>query len=289
MTEMIKKATYLQRWKESAMQYKMKRVVRDLLDWLVPFQQELNLRGYEGFFKGKKGLEIGGPSYLWRKAIPIYRWAKSIDNYDFSEDAIRHLKGKGKKKFCYFLYKCGDQYAGQADLGRFLPKTYDFVILRDVLEHTANPLKMLFDIHKITKDGGALLVVTPNKLGTFDYARKYTPFRHILQDYLSDTTEDDDIHIQELKDLTHDHCSPAYTSREELHRIIEKNSANRNAHHHVFSLEVLSRCCSEAGYRTVLATESLFPHTIVMALRYPESNINHKPSSESILKYELET
>jgi len=271
------------------MLFKMKKFARDVIDWLAPFQQELNLKGYESFFKGKQGLEIGGPSYLWRKAIPIYRWAKSIDNYDFSEDAVRHSKGRGRNKFCYFLHKRGDQYAGQADFDLFPPKTYDFVILRDVLEHTANPLKMLSNIHRITKDGGALLVVTPNKLGTFDYTRKCTSFRHILDDFLNETQEDDESHFQELKDLTHDHCFPVYTNRYELHDVIDQNKCHRNAHHHVFSLEVLSRCCSEAGYRTVLATETLFPHTIVLALRYPESNFNHKPSAQTILGYELES
>jgi len=271
------------------MQAKMKRVARDLLDWLTPFQQELNLKGYESYFRGKQGLEIGGPSHLWRKAIPIYRWAKRIDNYDFSDVAVRHSKGRGRNKFSYFLHKRGNQYAGQDEFDLFQTKTYDFVILRDVLEHTANPLKMLSSIHRITKEDGALLVVTPNKLGTFDYARKYTTFRHILEDFRGNTGEDDDTHFQELKDLTHDHCSPAYTKRQELYDIISQNRYNRNAHHHVFSLEVLSRCCSEAGYRTVLATENLFPHTLVLALRYSESNFNHKPLAETILRYELES
>jgi len=267
---------------------KMKSFVRDLLDWLAPFGQELNLKGYESFFKGKLGLEIGGPSYLWRKSIPIYKWAKSIDNYDFSDQAVRHSNGRGRNKFRYFLHKRGNQYAGQADFDLFPSKAYDFVILRDVLEHTANPLKMLSDIRRVTKEGGAPLVVTPNKLGTFDYARKYTSFRHILEDFLGDTKESDDTHFCELKDLTHDHCMPAYTSRQELCNLIDQNEYSRHAHHHVFSLEVLSRCCSKVGYRTVLATENFFPHTIVLALAYSEANFNHKPSVETILKYEQE-
>ena len=270
------------------MKSEIKRVVRDLLDWLAPFQNELDLKGYKVFFKGKHGLEISGPSFLWRKSIPIYRWAKRIDNYDFSDQAVRHPNGCGKNKFCYFLHKRGSQYAGQSDFDLFPSKCYDFVILRDVLEHTANPLQLLSNIKRITKDGGAILVVTPNKLGTFDYARKYTTFRHILEDFLNNTAEDDDTHFQELKDLTHDHCFPTYTSRKELSDIIDRNKLTRNSHHHVFSLEVLSRCCSEAGYRTVLATENLFPHQIVLALRYPDSNLIHKPSIETILRYELE-
>ena len=267
----------------------MKQLLRDLIDWCVPFQQKLPLKEYDIYFRGKHGLEIGGPSYLWRKAIPIYRLAKSIDNYDFSDEAIRHPNGRGQNKFCYFLHKRGSQYAGEAEFWAFPEKIYDFVILRDVLEHTSNPLKMLSNIHRITKDGGALLVVTPNKLGTFDYARKYTSFQHILEDFINNTKEDDETHFQELKDLTHDHCRPAYTSREELHDIINQNKYTRYAHQHVFSLEALSRCCSEIGYRTVLATECLFPHTLVLGLKYPEENFKHKPSSETILRYELES
>jgi len=263
----------------------IKNLALDLRDWLTPSQQRLSLRGYESCFRGKTGLEIGGPSFLWRNAIPIYKWASRIDNYDFCEEAIRHDNGLGKHKFRYFLHKRGNQYSGNNFFDEQKPKTYDFVVLRDVLEHTANPLKMLSRIRRLTKDDGAIMVVTPNKLGTFDYARNYTKFRHLMLDFINDTQEDDMTHFEEIKDLMHDHAYPEYNTRQEMASIIDKNETLRRVHHHVFSLEVLARCCSEAGYRVVLATESVFPHTIVLGVKYRDQNLRHKPTTDSIMKY----
>lgn len=263
-----------------------KAAARDLVDWITPFQRPRSLGIYKKLFSGKIGLEIGGPSHLWRKTFPIYRWAKRLDNYDFSDYAIRHNKGVGRGRFRYFLHKSGDQYCGENELQRLKEESYDFIVLRDVLEHTSNPLKMLETICNLTKIGGTVVVVTPNKLGTFDYARKYTTFKHIIEDFINDTQEDDGTHFQELKDLTHDHDRPQYSTREELYSIIDKNYKTREAHHHVFSLEVLARCCSEAGFKVIYASEEIFPHTLVIGVKYRRENLLHKPSLEKIMEYE---
>ena len=125
--------------------------------------------------KGKVGLEIGGPSWLWRSCVPIYRWAKRVDNLNRATTTIfgqKHIAGKGN--FNYWLMKSGDQYISEGNYSFFKDDAYDFVILRDVLEHIANPIKILVDLRRIIRPGGVLIVVVPNKLGTFDYARPNT-------------------------------------------------------------------------------------------------------------------
>ena len=265
---------------------KCKELLKDIAAWFLPASRKFELGRYKKSFLCKTGLEIGGPSFLWRRQIPIYKWAKKIDNYDYSESAVRHLEGRGSNKFQYFLHKKGTQFIGSEDFSSIPAKAYDFVILRDVLEHTANPLKLLWSIREKITTGGAIVVVTPNKLGTYDYARPDTSFRHILEDFIADRGEDDNYHFQELKELLHDHIAPDYNTRDELNEIIDRNYENRRAHHHVFSLEVLSRCCSEAGFRTVIATSELFPHNIVVGIRYSDISLQLKPSMSSILKYE---
>jgi hypothetical protein len=87
------------------------------------------------------------------------------------------------------------------------------------------------------------------------------------------------------KDLIHDHITPKYNSRAELRVLIENNINTRFLHHHVFNEEVISRVCSEAGFRVVLVSSEIFPEIIIMGEKYPERNIVTKPASEIILKY----
>ncbi|MBI2673310.1 class I SAM-dependent methyltransferase [Candidatus Woesearchaeota archaeon] len=48
------------------------------------------------------------------------------------------------------------------DLSSFKDKSFDIVILNDVLEHVENPIKMLKDIKRIMKEDGILEISTPN-------------------------------------------------------------------------------------------------------------------------------
>ena len=261
--------------------------IRDLItDWRLHKKISVN-RYIVKRIKGKIGLEIGGPSWLWRSDIPIYRWAKRVDNLNRATTTIfgqKHREGKGK--FKYWLMKSGDQYIAETNYSFFKDNTYDFVILRDVLEHIANPIKMLVDIRRIIKPSGVIILAVPNKLGTFDYARPDTTFSHILNDFINEVKEDDETHFQEGIDLIHDHIEPGYASRAELKTLISNNLNTRFLHHHVFSEEIISRVCTEAGFRTIQLTKSIFPEIILVAEKYLDQNLKHKPSLEIIKSYE---
>lgn len=47
--------------------------------------------------------------------------------------------------------------------------TVDVVFLLDVIEHLADPHNLLEEINRVLKDGGSLLLSTPNKYGIFEY------------------------------------------------------------------------------------------------------------------------
>jgi ubiquinone/menaquinone biosynthesis C-methylase UbiE len=144
---------------------------------------------------------------------------------------------------------------------------------------------MLQEIRRMIKPGGIVIVTVPNKLGTFDYMRPYTTFAHILKDFICDTKEDDKTHFQEAIDLLHDHCTPDYSSREELRLLIENNIDTRQLHQHVFSEETLSRVVSEAGFRVVMLTKEVFPEIIIVAEKYSDRSFALKPSIDMILQY----
>jgi len=267
-----------------------RRLAIDIRDLFIEYGLHKNFGVNKYIFKrinGKVGLEIGGPSWLWRSYVPIYRWAKRVDNLNRASTTIfgqNHIEGRST--FKYWMMKSGDQYISEGNYSFFKDDIYDFVVLRDVLEHLANPIKMLVEIRRIIKPGGVVILTVPNKLGTFDYGRPNTTFAHILNDYINQTKEDDETHFQEAIDLLHDHIAPEYTSRDELTKLIKNNVKTRFLHHHVFSEETLSRVCSESGFRTVLLTKEVFPEIIIMAEKYTDRNLTLKPSMEIIKSYQ---
>src|ERR1700692_473036 len=54
----------------------------------------------------------------------------------------------------------------------------DFVIASHLLEHLANPLAQLEEIHRVLKPGGVVLVLLPDRRHTFDRKRSATPLAH---------------------------------------------------------------------------------------------------------------
>ncbi len=101
-------------------------------------------RLYLPYVVDRKGLEIGGPSEVFRKGQPvdIYSSVGRLDNCDFSrstvwaeqQDTYRfdQQKAPGKSIFCD-----GSELITVAD------DTYDFVLSSHNLEHFANPVKAL--------------------------------------------------------------------------------------------------------------------------------------------------
>ena len=52
-------------------------------------------------------------------------------------------------------------------------------------------LYMLMELRKLIKPNRLIVVTVPSKLRTFDYARPYTSFEHLLSDYINNVDEDD--------------------------------------------------------------------------------------------------
>jgi SAM-dependent methyltransferase len=76
-------------------------------------------------------------------------------------------------------------------------ESQDFVIASHVIEHLANPLAMLIDIHRVLRTGGLLILLVPDRHRTFDRDRDPTPLDHLVDEYRRDVREVDDEHIIE--------------------------------------------------------------------------------------------
>jgi len=104
----------------------------------------------------KDGLEIGGPSTVFRKMwyLPLYDKAGALDNVDFRQETVwsSHSEGyvfnphkpRGRNYFCE-----------GSELREVQDGTYDFLLSSHNLEHFANPLKALYEWQRVIKPGGA--------------------------------------------------------------------------------------------------------------------------------------
>jgi SAM-dependent methyltransferase len=68
-------------------------------------------------------------------------------------------------------------------LASIADETQDFVIVSHVLEHLAEPMGLLVDIHRVLRPGAVLLILLPDRTRTFDSERDPTPLTHILEEY----------------------------------------------------------------------------------------------------------
>ncbi len=73
----------------------------------------------------------------------------------------------------------------------------DFVICSHVLEHLAEPIGLLDDIHRVLRPGGVLLLFLPDRHRTFDRHRDPTPLEHLVAEHQAGVTEVDDDHVVE--------------------------------------------------------------------------------------------
>lgn len=195
-----------------------------------------SLPEYERRVRGARGLEIGGPSQIFtrRGALPIYQAVGSLDNCVFSRETVWSSASDAYR----FDPKCPSGrtiIAEGADLGCIRDGSYDFVAASHALEHFANPVRALREWRRVTRPGGALVLVLPDPSRTFDHWRPITTLDHMLDDYSRNVGEDDLTHLPEilaLHDLSKD---PAAGDPQAFEERSKRNAENRCLHHHVFS------------------------------------------------------
>jgi SAM-dependent methyltransferase len=221
-----------------------------------------NRKSYIGLVKDKHGLEIGGPSPVFKYLLPIYGSLKTLSFANFSKETI--WEGNLSHDVNYHKSKLGRQYICEAtDLSQFDDNSFDFIISSNCLEHVANPLKAIFEWKRV--GSGNIILILPSKNNNFDHRRPVTKFDHILEDYNNDIDEHDlqalD-EILELHDLSRDKPAGSF---EEFKKRSLNNYENRCLHHHVFDPLLVEQIALFAGLKVI--TQGISPGNYIFLLR----------------------
>jgi SAM-dependent methyltransferase len=87
-------------------------------------------------------------------------------------------------------------------LSALADESQDFVIASHVLEHLAEPIGLIVEIHRVLRPGGVVLILLPDRHRTFDRHREPTSLAHLVAEYAANVTEVDDTHISEFLEKT---------------------------------------------------------------------------------------
>jgi SAM-dependent methyltransferase len=215
-----------------------------------------NFSNYTHFFADKSGLEIGGPSEIFKNKPPIYKLLKSLDGVNFSTNTVWEDIIRDGSTYRYFSEKSGIQYIREASLLTGISnEKYDFVLASHCLEHCANAIKTVKEWLRVLRPGGVLLLVLPNRHETFDHRRSVTKFAHLLADEQASVDESDLTHLEEILTLHDLSIDELAGSPEQFKSRSLNNLHNRCLHHHVFDIPLLEQIYRYLGVR-VLNTDS---------------------------------
>lgn len=223
---------------------------------------------YLKLFIGKKGIEIGGPSAIFSKEIPIYQVVESLDGCNFSSKTIWEGNISEGENFNYFENSIGYQYICEASNLATIPnENYDFLIASHCLEHCANTLKTVKEWHRVVKKGGAILLILPDKRYTFDHNRPVTTFEHLKDDLKNEINESDLTHLSEIleqHDLSMD--LPAGSIEQFKNRSLD-NYKNRCLHHHVFDFKLLQNIFTHFDVKIIDTTFVKPYHQLILGIK----------------------
>jgi SAM-dependent methyltransferase len=163
----------------------------------------------------------------------------------------------------------GKQFVAEAcDLKTISNGMYDFVVASHVLEHIANPLRALQEWKRVLNKGGTLLVVVPDRSGTFDRKRPFTAFEHIEADFRQNVSEDDLTHLDEVLALHDLSLDPLAGSREQFRDRCVQNPSMRAMHHHVFTPDVVALMFSQLQMRVLNISVERPYHIIALGQKH---------------------
>ena len=201
--------------------------------------------------RDKRGIEIGGPSTLFRRDgfFPVYSAVALLDNCNFSNRTVWEGTLSEALPFCFDSAKPeGRQFIREAtNLHGIRDGSYECVLSCHTLEHLANPIKALHEWKRITSNRAVFIVVVPHQRGTFDHRREVTNLSHLREDFAEVRGEDDLSHLDEILRLHDVAADPGVTHVDELAERARNNAVNRCLHHHVFDEALVASLLAEVG------------------------------------------
>jgi len=213
------------------------------------------------------GIEIGGPSSLFRTELPLYGAVKDLDGANFAQSTLWEGDLRAGQTFNFRPGSFGRQYIADATHLSEIPSgKYDFLLSSNCLEHVANPLRALGEWRRVLKVGGALVLAVPRKESNFDHRRPVTSFQHILDDLRNDIGENDLTHLDEILALHDLSLDPEAGSFEEFKTRSAENLNNRALHHHVFDLALIKHLAAFSNFDVVQGFSTAKDH-VILAVR----------------------
>jgi SAM-dependent methyltransferase len=241
-----------------------------ILRGLFPKKND-NFKAIKKYVKEKKGLEIGGPSDIFseKNYIPIYPLASLVDGVNFSTSTIWESTIHEGDTYRYDINKkTGYQYiADGTDLSIIGNEQYDFILSSHNLEHIANPIKALKEWLRVLRPNGMVLAILPDKQFTFDHKRPTTTFEHIMEDYHSNTLEDDLTHLDEILALHDLDRDPGVIDRNLFPARCSNNFNNRCLHQHVFDMELLRKIFDYLELEIILTDAGSNLHQVIAGVK----------------------
>jgi SAM-dependent methyltransferase len=128
-------------------------------------------------------------------------------------------------------------------LGAFAEGQFDFVVCNHVIEHVANPVRLVDDLMRITRPGGHVVITAPDKRFTFDHERPLTPFEHLWEDFQNGVTENTDAHYWEFIRHVVPHVLAESVENQRFHLA---RCRERKEHAHVWDSDSFSNFLLEA-------------------------------------------
>ena len=221
----------------------------------------------KNYFQAGVGLEIGGPSSIFKRQglIPVYAVAKKIDNINFAHNTTWESAGNN------FIFNKGTppggQYIGEASNLEFIDdSSYDFVLSSHCIEHLANPIQGLSEWIRVLKNDGLLVLVVPHKDGTFDHRRPVTSLQHLIEDFESQLDEGDMTHLEEILKLHDLRKDPGAGNFQSFQERSKRNKENRCLHQHVFDTKLVVELVNYMELQ-ILTVEPFLPYHIVIVAR----------------------
>jgi SAM-dependent methyltransferase len=223
-----------------------------------------DFQAYVGCVKGKGGIEIGGPSPLFKAALPLYQNVASLDGVNFSNSTVWEGEIEAGMSFRFFEDKVGRQYISDGtSLSELEDGKYEFVLSSNCLEHIANPLKALSEWRRILRNDGFLILILPNNMSNFDHKRPVTKFSHLLDDYQNEMSEHDLTHLDEILSLHDLSLDPPAGDLENFRARSLNNFNNRTLHHHVFDASLMREMMKFLKMEIVQENETKTDHLLI--------------------------
>lgn len=211
-------------------------------------------------FSDKYGVEIGGPSAVFRNNI--YQACSRCDGINYSVDTV-WWKSKSNQYYYKNQMLGGVIISDAVNLSVIGDEKYDFCISSNNLEHIANPIKALEEQKRIVKKDGLILTIVPMKDKCFDHNRDFTDFGHLLDDYARGVSEDDLTHLDEIMDKHDFDMDSACGGKEKFAQRALRNYENRCLHQHVFHIDTLVSMYNYLGLSVLNCGKVSFNYYII--------------------------